>query len=145
MGLGLSIGLKLKQGYRAPSGAFAGISVYGAYDSRESAVSDGIPASGYYVLTIDNIYGMPVNTLMRNTPIDGYADVEAGQAAVGDNTVFQLLSGNPQGWPAGICIIANPEEAYANDTAAGVGGVAIGSLYAIDEVNLGKRIKQRSA
>ncbi len=150
MGVVIGIGITLPKRVRGPfvsttppDNPLDDITVFGQYDSLESAVLDGIPAGGYYTLTVDNIYAMPIGVLMRNPPYTAYPDVEAGQLAEGDNVVFELAQGNPQGWPEGISIITNPFAAYSNDTQAGFGGVAIGELYVINEVNLGKRIKQR--
>ena len=144
MRLGLGIGLQYA-GSIGSQGPFSGITVQGAYDSIESAVAGGVGPSGYFVTTIDNVYGLPGFILMQNTPYTAYDSPTAGQAAVGDNTVFTLSIDNSVGYPKGTCIIVEPETAYINDTTAGDGGVAVNQLYALDSPNLGKLIKQRKA
>lgn len=149
MRIGLGIGLNRYRKVGGPVIAegdpFESITPVGQYDSVESAQTDGASSGDYFTTTSDNVYGLPESILMRVPTFTSYSSATAGYNAVGGNVVFELSQNNAQGYPFGTSMITYPAAAYNNDTEAGIGGVQVNDLYALNDFNFGKLIKQRTA
>lgn len=106
------------------------IECMGDYASDAAAVTGGVLPGEYYCLTIDNVYGMPAAVVKRLAPFTGYTSDAAALASLGANVIFQLAAGNDLGMPSGMVRInVDGITTYDTDTAAGVGGVAVGEFY----------------
>lgn len=149
MRIGLGIGLnsfrKAVGSVIAEGDPFESITPVGQYDSVESAETDGASSGDYFTTTSDNVYGLPESVLMRVPTFTSYSSATAGYSAVGGNVVFELSQSNAHGYPFGTSIITYPAAAYNNDSEAVIGGVQVNDLYALNDFNFGKLIKQRTA
>lgn len=149
MRIGLGIGLnrfrKAVGPVIAEGDPFESITPVGQYDSVKSAETDGASSGDYFTTTSDNVYGLPESVLMRVPTFTSYNSFSDGYKGVGGNIVFQLSEANAHGYPFGTSIITYPAAAYNNDIEAGMGGVQVNDLYALNDFNFGNLIKQRTA
>ena len=100
------------------------VDVQGKYPSDNDAARSGVLDNQYYALSINNIYGMPENSIKKLNPIQTYFD--DGQAIASfsrQNILYPVGQPNPYGLPLGAIKLAyTVSDSYPNEIAAEAAG-----------------------